>query len=182
MHRSPSSFHNWSKLPGEHPKGDKLQIGFFIGFLLVWITDTDLHGTTWLNQVVPLNYRLGGGVFFIIISYSLIRRSEADLFYRPGQFDYPVYQGIYRFLRHPMYLGDLLFHVGIGILSMSVAAWCIIGVSVFLYRFLINYEEQALIQKYGEKYLIYMKIVPRFVPKVKLFISHPLYETPLFQK
>ncbi len=184
MHSSPSQafkFQNWSKLPGEYPKGDQLQIGFFIGFMIVWITDTILHGTTWLNQFVPLNYRLAGSIFCFIVAYSLLRRSEADLFFRPKHYAYPVYHGIYRYCRHPMYLGDILFHVGFGILSMSMAAWGMIALSILLYRFLCNYEEQASIQKFGEKYILYMKIVPRWIPKLKFFIAHPLYEIPLFQ-
>ncbi len=177
-----SIYHNWKKMPGEHPRGDKLQAGFFIGFLVVWTTDYLLHGTTWLNHVFRINYRLPVGIFMILLSYYILRRSEADLFHRPGHYNTPVHHGIYQHCRHPMYLGVLLFHCGLGICSMSLLSWGVIGISFFLYARLSRFEEQALIRKYGEKYRLYMKIVPRWIPKLHYLISHPLNEVELYQE
>ncbi len=177
-----SIYHNWKKMPGEHPRGDKLQAGFFIGFLVIWTTDSLLHGTTWLNQVISINYRLPIGFFLILISYYILRRSEADLFHRPGSYDSPVQHGIYQYCRHPMYLGVLIFHIGLGICSISIAAWGSFGISLLLYTRLCRFEEHALIKKYGDLYRRYMQIVPRWIPKFHHVSLHSIAEMNLYQE
>ena len=62
LQRSYDNWVNWKKLPGEFPNGDKIQLCLFVTFSVVWIVDFIFKGTTWLNQYIPLGFRLFFGL------------------------------------------------------------------------------------------------------------------------
>jgi len=161
------SYHNWKKLPGEFPNGDKIQFFLFTVFIVVWIGDIILEATTWINLYIPLIIRLFLGLPCILISYLLLRQSEKELFFKTIPYNEPVQLGIYLYCRHPMYLGVLIFHIGLGLISISLIGWILILITIFFYNFLVNYEERKLIEKYDIKYQKYMEIVPKWIPKIR---------------
>ena len=165
------SYHNWKKLPGEFPNGDKIQLCLFIAFIVVWIGDTSFEGTTWLNQYIPLGIRLSLGLLCIFISYLLLIQSDQELFFKTCAYNEPVQSGIYQYCRHPMYLGVILFHIGLGLISLSLIGWILIFITMKFYNFLANYEEKKLHDQYGSKYEIYMEIVPRWIPNIKKILN-----------
>ncbi|MCG2460501.1 isoprenylcysteine carboxylmethyltransferase family protein [Flavobacteriaceae bacterium F89] len=73
--------------------------------------------------------------------------------------------GIYGWVRHPSYLGSLIFFAGFGI---SINNWIsfltiIIPVTlVFLYR--IKIEEKVLIEQFGQDYKVYMDNSYHLIP------------------
>ena len=75
--------------------------------------------------------------------------------------------GLYRFVRHPSYLGLLLVFLAIGLHSRN---WISLGVVIvpttaaLLYR--IHVEEAALAKAFGEVYVAYSKATKRLVPGV----------------
>ena len=79
----------------------------------------------------------------------------------------PVTKGIYRFSRHPIYLGGFLVYLGIGI---ACASWLFILFALawlILWLIAVPSEEHDLIEKYGDAYRKYMDRTPRWmgVPK-----------------
>ena len=76
-----------------------------------------------------------------------------------------VVQGLFRYVRNPMYLGVLLLLLGealffrsAGLLQYS-AAWFFIVNLVVLF-----YEEPALRRRFGESYQQYTRLVHRWIP------------------
>jgi protein-S-isoprenylcysteine O-methyltransferase Ste14 len=75
--------------------------------------------------------------------------------------------GLYRFIRHPGYLGQLLIFVG---LSLSLSNW----LSVLLmmlpvavgYTYRINVEERFMLEQMGEDYLNYQERTKRIIPMI----------------
>lgn len=68
---------------------------------------------------------------------------------------------IYAVVRHPQYLGFILFVLALVLMSqhwLSIISW-IIGSTLF-YRDVLR-EEQMSIQKFGDDYKRYMEKVPR---------------------
>ena len=170
-------YNNWKKLPGEFPNGDKIQLFLSIAFLVVWIGDSSLEGTTWLNQFIPLGVRLSLGFLCIIISHLLFRQSERDLFFKTCPYNEPVQSGIYQYCRHPMYLGVMLTHIGLGLISLSLIGWILILVTIKFYNILANYEEKKLNEQFGIKQEIYMENVPRWIPNIKkIFYQHQFHK------
>ncbi len=72
--------------------------------------------------------------------------------------------GLYRYMRHPLYTGTILFCAGI---FFMVPAWplaiFIICMCIYL-PFGIYFEEKKLIREFGEDYIRYQKRVSRLVP------------------
>lgn len=77
-----------------------------------------------------------------------------------------VTNGIYRFIRHPLYTTGFLFFVGLGLLSSN---WLMLILSIIvlvtLYLRTIT-EEQKLIEEFGEHYTEYMHSTGKFIPKL----------------
>jgi protein-S-isoprenylcysteine O-methyltransferase Ste14 len=75
--------------------------------------------------------------------------------------------GLYKFLRHPGYLGQLIIFLGI---STSISNWLSIIVMMipvtlgYLYR--INIEERFMFEQLGEDYLNYQKRTKRLIPMI----------------
>jgi protein-S-isoprenylcysteine O-methyltransferase Ste14 len=82
--------------------------------------------------------------------------------------DQPLIEtGLYKIIRHPGYLGQLLIFIGI---SISVSNWLsillmMIPVTIgYLYR--IKVEESFMIAQMGENYLNYQKRTKRIIPMI----------------
>ena len=87
----------------------------------------------------------------------------------PAPYDPPrrlVMAGLYRYMRNPQYVGVILVALSEAVLSGSVllfgyAAFLAIGYHLFV-RF---YEEPTLRRKFGEDYVQYCAVVPRWLPR-----------------
>jgi protein-S-isoprenylcysteine O-methyltransferase Ste14 len=74
--------------------------------------------------------------------------------------------GMYSLLRHPLYLGNFLMWLGIGMLTENISFNIFFILSFWLYYERIMYaEETFLINKFGDEYTDWSKDVPPFVPK-----------------
>ena len=77
-----------------------------------------------------------------------------------------ITEGIYKHIRHPAYVGDLLFHFGVALLFSS--CWGLLAmfglIPCLLYR--ITIEEKMLTEKFGETYRTYMKSSKKLIPRI----------------
>ena len=81
---------------------------------------------------------------------------------------YLVVSGGFAHLRNPLYLGNILLYVGIGIMSFALFPYLQIGALVFFYLqyyFIINEEEKYLEKTFGKSYDKYKENVPRLFPR-----------------
>ncbi len=78
-----------------------------------------------------------------------------------------VVQGLYRYVRNPMYVSATLIVLGIGLWT---AAAILFGYSLLLalsYNFFVRYYEEPRLQRtFGQSYLEYCAAVPRWWPRV----------------
>jgi len=77
-----------------------------------------------------------------------------------------VTTGLYRFIRHPQYLG--LAILGLGTLLLWPRFLVLIGylTMLFLYAVLARWEESQCLAEYGESYRRYMERTGRFLPRL----------------
>lgn len=78
-----------------------------------------------------------------------------------------VREGLYRFVRHPAYLGSLLSFLGLGIFFSNYVSLVVIFVPIclaFLYR--IKIEERVLAATFGDDYLAYCASTKRLIPGI----------------
>ncbi|MBK8550163.1 MAG: isoprenylcysteine carboxylmethyltransferase family protein [Ignavibacteria bacterium] len=80
---------------------------------------------------------------------------------------YLVTQGPYAIVRNPLYVGNIMLYVGIGIMSMALFPYLQIFALLFFtfqYYCIILAEEDFLSTKFSEIFLQYTQSVNRFIP------------------
>jgi methanethiol S-methyltransferase len=74
--------------------------------------------------------------------------------------------GLHRFVRHPLYLGTFLFLWGWFLTSPSIS-FLIANSIITIYTLIaLKFEEEKLIQVFGDEYIQYRKKVPSLIPKI----------------
>ena len=105
------------------------------------------------------------GVVISVAGVESFRRAKTTVNpTRPGSTSTMVTSGIYRLTRNPMYLGFLLVLVGWAVFLSNVPA--LFGTLIFvLYmnRFQIRPEEEAMLSMFGEQYQVYRAEVRRWL-------------------
>lgn len=88
-----------------------------------------------------------------------------------------VVSGLYRYMRNPMYVGVLATVLGQGLLfgnvrllSYGVVLW------VTFHIFVLGYEEPKLRKTFGEEYVRFCGVVPRWIPRVRPWEGSPSAE------
>lgn len=104
-----------------------------------------------------------GVVLFFIALLQL--NTSLSPFPTPKKDGFLVKNGLYSFMRHPIYTGILFAVFGFAIHLGSVYK-IFIGILLFLlFDVKVRYEEQMLRRKYKEDYESYMEHTGRFLPK-----------------
>jgi protein-S-isoprenylcysteine O-methyltransferase Ste14 len=77
-----------------------------------------------------------------------------------------VTSGIYRYIRNPMYLGHIIFLVGLSLtLQSTLAALITLGTAIW-FNYRVRRDESRLIDLFGDSYLQYLKQTKRWIPYV----------------
>jgi protein-S-isoprenylcysteine O-methyltransferase Ste14 len=76
--------------------------------------------------------------------------------------------GIHNYVRHPLYLGTLIFIWGLFILFPSMVNLVAVSIITIYTLIAIRFEEQKLIAEFGNAYKEYKKQVPMIIPKFKM--------------
>jgi protein-S-isoprenylcysteine O-methyltransferase Ste14 len=77
--------------------------------------------------------------------------------------DKPVTTGLYRYSRHPVYIGVFIQYIGIGLASASGLFLLLIIASIILSILVVPAEERFCLEKYGDTYRKYMERTPRWI-------------------
>jgi protein-S-isoprenylcysteine O-methyltransferase Ste14 len=95
---------------------------------------------------------------------------------------YLVISGPFAYVRNPLYVGNILMYLGLGMMSMALFPYLqIVAILFFIvqYQFIVKEEEGFLITKFGKDYEKYLENVPRFLPRATAYknesISQPNY-------
>lgn len=143
----------------EHPESDRVQLILLVILIIVWIVDSFLLRWGTIIQV-PLFVRMGLSIVFLGVGVYFIQRShklviEAN---ESGLVDW----GVYSISRHPMYLGSMLFELGIVISTLSIPALIVWVIIFFAYNLFAAYEENSLLEVIGDEYRQYQRKVRRW--------------------
>jgi protein-S-isoprenylcysteine O-methyltransferase Ste14 len=158
--------HKRDDLTGEHAFGDAGQIILACLFVGVWIADSFFFQyTTFLNGYVPLWLRIPSGVFLFILSGYLARTGLSIVFGDRREKPAVIRKGVFGVVRHPVYLSEILFYLGLLMLSLSLAAAGFWGVTIVFLHYISKYEEKLLLARFGEDYAKYMHDVPMWLPR-----------------
>jgi protein-S-isoprenylcysteine O-methyltransferase Ste14 len=142
-----------------------------IGLLLpvVWAASPLLDFATYTSGSGPLLVGTVCYVFGLLICY----RSHADLGKGlSSTLDIKeghrlVTSGIYDHIRHPMYLGFLVFTLGQALVVRNVVAGLsgVVGI-LLLVGFRVSREERMMLDEFGDEYVAYRERTKRLIPGV----------------
>jgi protein-S-isoprenylcysteine O-methyltransferase Ste14 len=82
---------------------------------------------------------------------------------------YLVISGPFAHVRNPLYVGNILMYLGLGIMSMALFPYLqIVAILFFIvqYDFIVKEEEGFLEKKFGSDYQKFLQNVPRFFPRL----------------
>lgn len=79
-----------------------------------------------------------------------------------------ITKGLFTHCRNPLYVGNNLMLLGLGVLSNSlIYVIIVVPVFLFIYQCIIYAEEDFLTKKFGQPYLDYCSKVNRWLPNLK---------------
>ncbi len=152
-------------LIGEHTFGDQGQLILLVIFLIVWITDSFFFKySTLLLDNIPNSIRLIIGLPILFISGYLAIKGLRIVFDEVREKPEIIEKGVFKIVRHPIYLGSILFYLGLIILTSSIASAVVWIIIIIFYYYISRYEEKLLIEEFGTKYKKYMERVPMLIP------------------
>ena len=151
-------------LTGEHDAADIGQLLLFIVFMVLWISDVLIGYSNFLNVYVPLVIRLTLGLVLIVISSYFAISGFNVLFGKASVLEGVTRPGVFGIVRHPMYLGELGFYLGLLVINISLAAGGVWITGILFMHSISRYEEKLLILRFGGEYQAYLKDVPMWFP------------------
>jgi protein-S-isoprenylcysteine O-methyltransferase Ste14 len=105
------------------------------------------------------------GLLWCVVDF--VRRGRGT----PGPYDPPrelVVNGLYRFVRNPMYVSVLLAIAGCAVWTLSsTVAWYAVWVALGFHLMVVLYEEPHLHGVFGESYAMYRARIPRWLPRLR---------------
>jgi protein-S-isoprenylcysteine O-methyltransferase Ste14 len=158
------------RLGSEHPLCDRIQLLMLILFFAVWGIDSAsffLFGySTVIFEALAFPVLFAGTLAFLCLSIYLVSKSHKAVLEQVQDPPQLVDSGVYAWVRHPLYLGTLLFCLAFIFVSVSLVS-IVIWIAFFVfYDRMAAYEEKSLIEILGEQYVAYQKRVSKWVPRV----------------
>jgi protein-S-isoprenylcysteine O-methyltransferase Ste14 len=170
-------------LAGEHRLTDIGQIAGLFVFLPVWIVDSFvLHWTTIPASFVPPYIRIPIAAALLILSSIMAYTSHSIIFKEVRNPASVIDTGSFRFIRHPLYLSELILYAGFFLMSLSLASLAVIAAIFFFLNYVASAEERICEATFGEAYREYMARTGKWVPRIfagnRLKVNHePLRKT-----
>ena len=106
------------------------------------------------------------GVFIRVHSVNILGKSFS-LKVSTGESQEFIRKGLYKFVRHPAYLGSAITMIGLTLSfrnTFNIVVTVLILIISYIYR--IRVEEKALVENFGDKYLEYKKETRCIIPKI----------------
>lgn len=153
--------------------GDKNSLGLLYGLITVGYTLSFSIGVTKMDRIYSWNTFFAVGMVLIVIGFMIriqsIRILKQCFTYSIATVEHQkvIETGLYKFIRHPGYLGQIIIFVGI---STSISNWLSILAMLipitFGYLYRIKAEERFMVEQLGEEYLNYRERTKRLIPMI----------------
>jgi len=151
---------------GEHPFGDSGQLVLLVLFLLIWVVDSFLLKiSTFLSDDISLYIRLIILVLILVTAVYLIRSGHSVVNHgqRPSGV---VSTGAFRYVRHPLYLGSIMFYLGLSLATASLFSLVLVVLIFIFYNHIASYEDKLMEDRFHEEYRNYKKKTGKWMPMI----------------
>jgi len=85
-----------------------------------------------------------------------------------------IMSGPFAYVRNPIYVGNILTYIGIGIMANAFFPWLVLIATVwfcFQYYQIVILEESFLEKEFDSIYLEFKRKVPRFIPRLSAYVN-----------
>ena len=109
---------------------------------------------------------LGTPLLYAGIAFFVVGLAIAEIAFIPWTtipLNEPITRGLYRYSRHPIYIGVFVQYIGIGIASASGLFLLLTVIQIALSITALPAEERFCCEKYGDTYREYMNRTPRLI-------------------
>ncbi|MGB3340473.1 MAG: isoprenylcysteine carboxylmethyltransferase family protein [bacterium] len=155
-------------LVGEYRFGDIGQLILLFMFIVVWVADSFfLKCSTFFSLYIPWYVQIPPAILILFASGYLAQNGLKTVFGEVRAEPEVVDKGVFGLVRHPIYLGAILFYLAMIILTISLFSISIFLVIIVFYNYLARYEEKLLLDKFGSEYEKYMNRVPMWFPGLR---------------
>ena len=92
-----------------------------------------------------------------------------------------IISGPFAYVRNPLYVGNILLYLGLGIMSFALFPYLQIAAIIFFlfqYYFIVREEEKYLNEKFKDDYTDYCKNVPAFFPRLFPYKNSSIVQPP----
>ncbi|MBU0560070.1 MAG: isoprenylcysteine carboxylmethyltransferase family protein [Bacteroidetes bacterium] len=90
----------------------------------------------------------------------------------PDKCDVLIVNGHFGIVRNPLYAGNIIIYLGIGLMSNAFFPYFLIAAFFYFiiqYTLIVSMEEDHLLSKHGDKFQRYLNSVNRWLPKFKVY-------------
>ena len=154
----------------EFPYSHVIEILLIIFFIFSWLIDVYIFKLHISYGIFLIDlFRYIGFVSILIFSMYLLKKSSKVITPKVYNSKLLLSDGIFQFVRHPMYLGIILIYLSFVILNLSLImliAWIFI---FLILNMMASYEERRLEEIFGQEYLDYQKVVSKWIPTLKFY-------------
>jgi protein-S-isoprenylcysteine O-methyltransferase Ste14 len=145
-------------------------ISLIVQIILIFVTKAEfvfpiLYYSGWIMFIISL-------YFAIIPFFSFKKRGGVEKGKSYVTTSKVVKDGVYAIVRHPQYLGRMLFSISI---TLWNPAWfnLVLSITIVILTYRWTYaEDKSLVEKFGEYYEQYKKKVPRLNPILGLIMYY----------
>lgn len=102
---------------------------------------------------------MGIGILLVIYGWKQIHKARQQ-----GTL---IIEGIYKYIRHPQYLGFLIITLGLNVMWLTIITLIMWPILAVLYWRLAKKEDKEMEEKFGEEFLEYKRRVPGFIPRLR---------------
>jgi protein-S-isoprenylcysteine O-methyltransferase Ste14 len=92
-----------------------------------------------------------------------------------------IISGPFAYVRNPLYVGNILMYLGLGIMSFALFPYLqIVAIIFFLFQYfyIVIEEEKYLLEKFKDDYKHYCKHVPAFLPRLFPYKNSKVVQPP----
>ena len=132
-----------------------------VGVLNLIFSPSRIPVTQWIMILI--------GALLVVIAIILYKLSYkvAIIDTKKGGSSELITRGIYAHIRHPHYLGGIVWALSFTFFFRSYWVLLVWIISLPMFYYLARSEEKKLIEKFGEDYLDYKKRVGMFLPRIR---------------
>ena len=139
---------------------------FIVAILSIYTNHTYLYKILKLDSIYIGTSLCSISVIILFIARYNLRENYSPCYNMRAPKDF-IQHGVYRIVRHPIYLSNLMLLCGVFLISGS--AWILLNLSIlFVYYSISAFKEEKYLSKKFPKYKKYKESTSMFIPGYKL--------------